>query len=124
MALAADATTTPSIRIAAINQLSRDRYSEPLGQLLEQTVLQNDCAPKERIAALNALVALYGQNVRCRRRADAIASRIRAIGVPTGGNPRLRKAILAAVRITTANESRSAIHPPQRRRSDRNGQQL
>lgn len=105
MTLATAAATTPSVRNAARNELSRGSYSEPLGQLLEQVVLRSENAPKERIAALNALVALYERHTQQCEIADEIASRIRAIGATSGGNPRVRKEIRKAVKTIAACES-------------------
>ncbi|MDB5335826.1 MAG: hypothetical protein JWN70_1445 [Planctomycetaceae bacterium] len=106
IALVRHAATTPAIRTAALKELSQCDYSEPLGRLLEQVVLSSENPPKERIAAISALVTLYERHSGRREFADEIAVRIRAIGAPTGGTPRVRKQILAAVRTIVACESR------------------
>jgi hypothetical protein len=105
MALAADRVAPPSIRVVAINELGHCLYTEQLVRQLEQTVLQSALAPKERIAAINALVALYKRHSRRRRIAADILTRIKTINSQALRHPRLIQAIRSAMATIDANKT-------------------
>jgi hypothetical protein len=104
MALAADGAATPSIRVSAIKELGYCHYTEQLVRQLEQTVLQTVLAPKERIAAIDALVALHKRHSQRRRITADILTRIETIGSQIETHPRVRRAIRAAAATVNANE--------------------
>jgi hypothetical protein len=118
---ATDCSTTPPIRIAAMNELMQCNYSESIGMMLEQAALRVENQPKERIAAINTLMALRERNSQFVDIAADIASRIMLLSTEVGGPPRVRTAILKAVRTMAAQQL--LANAPQRQRRNSNGRQ-
>jgi hypothetical protein len=121
IACATDCSTTPSIRMAAMNELMQCNYSESIGIMLQQAALRIENAPKERIAAINTLMALHERNSQSVAIAADIESRITLLSSEVGGPPRVRTAILKTVRTMTAQQL--LTDAPQRQRRNSKGRQ-